>query len=159
MTEPVITSRRFWEDLQLGEVIELGRTTVTRDMITSFAREFDPFPFHLDESAAQASLLGGLAASGWQTGALCLRMLGDTFLATTNSAGIVSVRDLKWKHPVMVGDVIGGTAMIAETTRYPSHPDLGLVALDFDVSNQKRQTVLQMRLSLRVATRAFGVSA
>ncbi|WP_173088075.1 MaoC/PaaZ C-terminal domain-containing protein [Devosia sp. 1635] len=159
MTEPVITSPRFWEDLQLGEVIELGRTTLTRDMITSFAREFDPFPFHLDESAAQASLLGGLAASGWQTGALCLRMLGDSFLATTNSAGIASVRDLKWKNPVMVGDDIGGTATIAELTSLPSQPELGIVALNFDVGNQKRQPVLQMRLSLRVATRAFGVSA
>src|SRR5690606_35917545 len=79
MTNPVTQDRRHFEDLAVGEVIDLGRTTVSKEMITTFAREFDPFPFHLDEEAAKASLLGGLASSGWQTGALSLRMLVDNF--------------------------------------------------------------------------------
>jgi acyl dehydratase len=60
---PVTKDRRHYEDLAVGEVIDLGRTTVTKEMITTFAREFDPFPFHLDEAAAKASLLGGLGFS------------------------------------------------------------------------------------------------
>ena len=75
MTNPVTKDRRHFEDLALGEVVQLGQTTVTKDMIISFAREFDPFPFHLDEAAAKASLLGGLASSGWQTGALKMNNL------------------------------------------------------------------------------------
>jgi len=159
MTNPVTIERRHWEDLQLGEVIELGRTTVTREMITSFAREFDPFPFHLDEDAARASLLGGLAASGWQTGALGLRMLNDSFLANVASAGLAGVRDLKWKNPVMVGDDIGGIATLAELRPSEHHPRLGLVDLDVEVSNQKRLPVLLMRLSILVETRTVGALA
>ena len=84
---PVTANRRHYEDLAIGEVIDLGTTSVSKEMIVSFAREFDPFPFHLDEEAAKASLLGGLASSGWQTAALTLRMLGDSFLTKIASMG------------------------------------------------------------------------
>ncbi|MHB1104272.1 MAG: MaoC/PaaZ C-terminal domain-containing protein, partial [Devosia sp.] len=75
---PITTNRRHFEDLALGEVIGLGQVTVSKEMIIAFASEFDPFPFHLDEAAAKTSLLGGLAASGWQTAALSLRLLTDS---------------------------------------------------------------------------------
>lgn len=154
MTNPVTQGRRHFEDLAVGEVIDLGRTTVTRDMITTFAREFDPFPFHLDEAAAKASLLGGLASSGWQTGALSLRMLVDSFLGTVASAGGLGFTDLKWKNPVMVGDSIGGTVTIADLRRSASHPQWGIVTLDFDVRNNRSQPVLTMRLANLVETRS-----
>ena len=153
MTNPVTKDRRHFEDLAIGEVIALGRTTVTKQMIIAFAREFDPFPFHLDEAAAKASLLGGLASSGWQTGALSLRMLVDSFLNTVASAGGLGFSDLKWKNPVMVGDTIGGTVTIAELRRSASHPQWGIMTLDFDVRNQKDQPVLTMRLANLVDTR------
>ena len=153
MTNPVTKDRRHFEDLAIGEVIALGRTTVTKQMIIAFAREFDPFPFHLDEAAAKASLLGGLASSGWQTGALSLRMLVDSFLNTVASAGGLGFSDLKWKNPVMVGDTIGGTVTIAELRRSASHPQWGIMTLDFDVQNQKDQPVLTMRLANLVDTR------
>lgn len=147
MTNPVTKDRRHYEDLRIGEVIDLGHTTVTKDMIITFAREFDPFPFHLDEAAAKASLLGGLASSGWQTGALSLRMLVDSFLSKVASAGGLGFTDLKWKNPVMVGDTIGGTVTVADLRRSASHPQWGIMSLDFDVRNQKGQPVLTMRLS------------
>ncbi len=137
MTNPVTKHRRHFEDLQIGEVIDLGHITVSKAMITGFAREFDPFPFHLDEAAAKASLLGGLASSGWQTGGLSLRMLVDSFLSTVASAGGLGFSDLKWKNPVMVGDTIGGTVTIAELRRSSTHPQWGIMSLDFDVRNQK----------------------
>ena len=144
---PVTASRKHYEDLVLGEVIDLGATNVTKDMIVSFAREFDPFPFHLDEEAAKASLLGGLASSGWQTAALTLRMLGDRFLNTIASMGGLGFSDLKWKKPVMVGDTITGTATIAGLRRSRHHPERGIVTIDLDIRNQHREPVMTMRLA------------
>lgn len=131
----------------MGEVIQFGETTVTKEMIIEFAREFDPFPFHLDEEAAKKSLLGGLASSGWQTAALSLRMLGDAFLNTVASMGGLGFSDLKWKKPVMKGDTISGTATISALRRSRSHPERGIVTLDFDIRNQKNEPVMSMRLA------------
>ena len=144
---PVTQNRRHYEDLRVGEVIDLGHTSVSKEMIITFAREFDPFPFHLDEAAAKASLLGGLASSGWQTAALSLRMLGDSFLNTIASMGGLGFSDLKWKKPVMVGDTIGGTAPIASLRRSRHHPERGIVQLDLDIRNQKGEPVMSMRLA------------
>jgi acyl dehydratase len=144
---PVTAYRRHYEDLAIGEIIDLGTTTVTKDMIVTFAREFDPFPFHLDEDAAKASLLGGLASSGWQTAALTLRMLGDRFLNTIASMGGLGFSDLKWKKPVMVGDQIAGTATIAALRRSRHHPERGIVTIDLDVRNQRGEPVMTMRLA------------
>lgn len=144
---PVTQNRRHYEDLRVGEVIDLGHTSVSKEMIVTFAREFDPFPFHLDEAAAKASLLGGLASSGWQTAALSLRMLGDSFLNTIASMGGLGFSDLKWKKPVMVGDTIGGTATIASLRRSRHHPERGIVQLDLDIRNQKGEPVMSMRLA------------
>src|SRR6476620_84655 len=141
---PVTQNRRHYEDLRVGEVIDLGHTSVSKEMIITFAREFDPFPFHLDEAAARASLLGGLASSGWQTAALSLRMLGDAFLSRIASAGGLGFSDLKWKKPVMVGDTISGTATIAELRRSRSHPERGIVTLDLDIRNQRGEPVMSM---------------
>ena len=154
MTNPVTASRRHFEDLAVGEIIDLGHTKVTKAMITTFAREFDPFPFHLDEAAAKASLLGGLASSGWQTGGLSLRMLVDSFLSRVASAGGLGFSNLKWKKPVMVDDTIGGTVTITELRRSATHPHWGIVTLDFDVRNQHGQPVMTMRLNNLIETRS-----
>src|SRR5689334_5723482 len=134
---PVTANRRHFEDLKVGEVIALGRTTVTKDMIIEFAREYDPLPFHLDEAAANASLLKGFASSGWQTAALSLKMLGDAFLNTIASMGGLGFSGLKWTRPVMAGDSISGQVTISELRRSRSHPERGIVTLDFDVRNQR----------------------
>jgi acyl dehydratase len=150
---PITAHRRHYEDLAVGEVIDLGMTKVTKDMITGFASEFDPFPFHLDEEAAKASLLGGLASSGWQTAALTLRMLVDTFLSKIAAMGGLGFSDLKWKKPVMVGDTIGGTATIAALRRSNSHPDRGILTLELDIRNQKGEPVMSMQLANLVEVR------
>lgn len=149
----VTAYRRHYEDLVVGEVVPLATTTVTRDMIVEFAREFDPFPFHLDEAAAKASLLGGLASSGWQTAALSLRLLVDGFLNSVASMGGLGFSDLKWKRPVMVGDAITGTVSIAERRRSRSRADRGIVTLDFDIRNQRGEPVMSMRLANLVEVR------
>jgi acyl dehydratase len=150
---PVTAQRRHYEDLAVGEVVDLGTTRVSKEMIVTFAREFDPFPFHLDEEAARRSLLGGLASSGWQTAALSLRMLVDAFLNTIASMGGLGFSDLKWKKPVMKGDVITGTATVATLRRSRSHPERGIITLDFDVRNQNGEPVMSMRLANLVELR------
>jgi len=156
---PITQNRRHYEDLAVGEVIDIGHTTVSKEMIVSFAREFDPFPFHLDEAAAKASLLGGLASSGWQTAALSLRMLGDAFLNTIASMGGLGFSDLKWKKPVMVGDSIGGTATVSSLRRSHHHPERGVITIDLDIRNQAGEPVMTMRLAnlieLRDSTAPF----
>jgi acyl dehydratase len=92
-------------------------------------------------------LLGGLASSGWQTAALSLKMLGDAFLNTIASMGGLGFSDLKWKKPVMVGDTIGGTAIISGLRRSRHHPERGIVTLDFDIRNQRGEPVMSMRLA------------
>jgi len=154
----VTAERRHFEDLALGEVVGLGRITVTKEMITSFAREFDPFPFHLDEEAAKESLLGGLAASGWQTGALTLRLLTDAFLSRIASAGGLGFSDLKWKRPVMKNDTITGTARIIELRRSRHHPQWGVLTVELDMRNQTDQPVMSMKLANLVETRNAGTT-
>jgi acyl dehydratase len=150
---PITANRRHYEDLAVGEEIPLGRTPVSKQMIIEFAREFDPLPFHLDEDAAKASLLGGLAASGWQTAALTLKLLDEAFLNTIATMGGLGFTDLKWKRPVMVGDTITGTATIAALRRSRSHPERGIVSLELDVRNQKGEPVMSMSLANLVEAR------
>jgi acyl dehydratase len=150
---PVTQNRRHYEDLAVGEVVALGSTEVSREMIIGFAREFDPFPFHLDEEAAKKSLLGGLAASGWHTAAMTLKMLGDSFLNSVASMGGLGFSDLKWRKPVMVGDTITASATIAALRVSRHHPERGIVTLDLDVRNQRDEPVMTMQLANLVELR------
>ena len=150
---PITADRRHFEDLALGEVVQLGQITMTKEMITSFAREFDPFPFHLDEEAARKSLLGGLASSGWQTAALTLRLVTDAFLNRIAAAGSLGFSDLKWKRPVMKNDAITGTARIIELRRSQHHPQWGVLKLELEMRNQNGQPVMSMKLANLVETR------
>ena len=153
MANPVTANRRHFEDLRLGETIALGSTTVSKEMIFAFAREFDPLPFHLDEEAAKKSLLGGLASSGWQTAALTLKLLGDSFLNGIAAAGGLGFSDLKWLKPVMVGDQIVATATIAALRRSTHHPERGIMTLSLAVENQKGEPVMTMSLANLVEAR------
>jgi acyl dehydratase len=78
---------RYWDDMKAGEVVELGSHTMDKERMLSFAREFDPQPFHTDEKAAEASIWGGLIASGWHTGSTLMRLFYDGFLKDTASLG------------------------------------------------------------------------
>jgi acyl dehydratase len=155
---PITASRRHFEDLSVGEVIPLGKVTVTKEMIVSFAREFDPFPFHLDEAAAKASLLGGLAASGWQTAALSLKLLDEAFLNTIASMGGLGFSDLKWRKPVMVGDAITGSVTIAGLRRSRHHPERGILTIDFDIRNQRGEQVMTLKLANLIELRDPGAA-
>src|SRR4029079_15096116 len=108
---------KFWDDIAVGQRTELGRHTFTTYGIKSFARRFDPQPFHLDEAAAARSHFGALCASGWHTASVWMRLMvehtnredqairarGELSAALGPSAGS---RELKWLKPVYVGDTV-----------------------------------------------------
>ncbi len=153
MTNPITNDRRHFEDLVVGETFPLDPRTVSKADIIEFATEFDPFPFHLDEKAAKESLLGGLASSGWQTGALSLRMLVDAFLSRIASMGGLGFTDLKWRKPLMKNDTLSGTAKITSLRRSTSHPEMGIITIAFDMRNQKNQQVMTLNLTNLVEVR------
>jgi acyl dehydratase len=153
MTNPITKDRRHFEDLAIGEKFALGPVKVSKADIIEFATEFDPFPFHLDEKAAKQSLLGGLAASGWQTGGLSLKMLVDALLSNIASMGGLGFSDLKWKRPLMKGDTLSGTATITSLRRSQSRPNLGILTVAFDMRNQKGQQLMTLNLANLVEVR------
>src|SRR5438067_701778 len=106
---------RYFEDFQVGQVIELGSRQITEPEIITFASEYDPQPFHLDHEKGKASLFGGLAASGWHTGALMMRMLVDTVLNNAISMGSPGVDELRWYKPVFPGDTLRARMTILES--------------------------------------------
>ena len=96
----------YWEDLQPGQVRDLGTITPTKEEILAFAHQFDPQPFHLDEEAAKTSVFGGLCASGWHTCAMAMRLMVTNFLNDTSSLGSPGLEGIKWLKPVFPDDVL-----------------------------------------------------
>jgi acyl dehydratase len=85
-----------WEDFKSGDVAIYGPRVITRDEIVAFSAEFDLQPMHMDEAAASATLLGGLAASGWHGCALMMRMIADGFLLDSTSMGSPGIEEVRW---------------------------------------------------------------
>jgi acyl dehydratase len=125
--------RLYFEDFTAGQVYSLGTHRITAEEIIDFAREFDPQPQHLDPEAAKASILGGLAASGWHLCALAMRMIVDGLLGRTASMGSPGVDDVQWRRPVYAGDDLRLDAEVLET-RPSSRADRGYVRFRFTMS-------------------------
>ena len=124
---------RHFEDFRPGEVIDHGTRRVTREEIIDFASQFDPQPFHLDEAAGAATMLGGLAASGWHTAAMLMRMMCDSFLNRSAGLGSPGITRLKWLRPVRAGDLLSGRSTVVETRASKSRPDMGIVTFRHEV--------------------------
>jgi acyl dehydratase len=135
---------RYFEDFTAGDVFELGARTVTRDEIVAFAREFDPQPFHLDESAAADGTFGGLVASGWHTAAIFMRLYVDAVLSDTVSMGSPGVEELRWLRPVRPGDTLRGRLTVLETTPSSRRPDRGTLRLGCELLAGDGKVVLAM---------------
>lgn len=136
--------RWHWEDFPVGTVRRFGPVTLTREAIVDFAARYDPQPFHLDEEAARASLFGGLAASGWHTAALTMRMMCDAYLLDSASLGSPGIDALRWLAPVLVGDTLDGQMEVLQARPMNSRPGVGLVLSRWTVRNQHGRTVLTM---------------
>jgi len=122
---------RHFEDFSPGDVIELGEKTVTAAEIVEFAAEFDPAPYHLSEEGGRESMLGGLAASGWHSCALLMRMIVDNLLAHSTSQGAPGVDICRWLRPVVAGQTIRAAATVLSARRSASRPEIGFVRFRF----------------------------
>ncbi len=133
---------RYWEDIKVGEVVELGSRTMDKERMVAFAREFDPQPFHTDEKAAEASIWGGLIASGWLTGSILMRLLCDGFLKDTAGLGSPGIDELRWLKPVRPGDTLTARLTVLETKASRSKPDRGIVRSLTEMLNQHGEVVM-----------------
>ncbi len=138
------TPRYHWEDFVFGCVREFGAMPVTREATLAFAREFDPQPFHLDDAAAAGSIVGRLAASGWHTCAMAMRMMCDEYLLDTASLGSLGVDNLRWLRPVYPGDTLHLRLEVLESRPMNSRPGFGLVRNQWQEFNQHGDAVLSM---------------
>ncbi|AXS41457.1 MaoC family dehydratase [Breoghania sp. L-A4] len=142
-----------FEDFHPGNSIDLGTKTVTAAEIIAFASEFDPQPFHLDQEAGRDSILGGLAASGWHTAGILMRLLCDAFLVRSSSMGSPGITSLKWRKPVLAGDTLSARGDVLSARRSASRPDMGIVDFRFTVTNQNDEIVLVQENPILFGTR------
>jgi acyl dehydratase len=141
MIEP-IRSPAF-EDFVPGEIVTFGAYEVTKEEIIAFASQFDPQPFHLDEAAGKASMLGGLAASGWHSCSIMMRMMFDGFMNGSTSLGSPGIDEVRWLKPVFPGDVLSVRREVLEARPSASKPDRGIVRFRFELMNQKGEVVME----------------
>jgi acyl dehydratase len=143
---------RFFEDLEIGQRRELGSFTFTAELIKKFATQFDPQSFHLDEEAGRNSLFGGLAASGWHVGSVCMKLLvadGQRQAAEAAARGEkVAVwgpspgfRELRWIRPVLAGDTISFASEIETMRTSEKRPEWGIVQGRHSGTNQRGELV------------------
>ena len=148
---------RYFEDVEVGDVYELdGRYEVTKSEIKEFAEQYDPQPFHLDEAAAEESLFGSLAASGWHTASVCMRLLVDGFLDPETSMGARGVDELRWIQPVYPGDTLSVEVEILEKRASEDRPEMGDVRTKLTGYNQNDEAVITWKASGMHRRRAAG---
>jgi acyl dehydratase len=129
----------FFDDLTPGMTFTSATHTLDEARIKSFAAEFDPQPFHLDDEAAKGSIFGGLAASGWHTAAATMRLLVDSLPFPEGVIGTGG--EIAWPRPVRPGDTLQVTTEITALTPSRSKPDRGMVAMRSETRNQHGETV------------------
>jgi acyl dehydratase len=146
-------SQRYLEDFAVGQTFGSGRLTVDKERIKSFAAEFDPQPFHLDEHAARDTIFRGLAASGWHTAAMTMRLLVESELKP--AGGIVGggFDEFRWPTPVRPGDELHLKSEVLEVRPSNSRPNQGLIKVRTTTLNQENNSVQILIANLVVLRR------
>ena len=138
--DPTLTPPPLYlEDLHVGQTFVSDPVTVTTDQIKAFAREFDPQPFHLDEDAARDTLFEGLAASGWHTAALTMKLLVQCFPLAGGLVGAGG--ETTWPRPTRPGDSLSVHVEVLEITPSRSRPDRGMIRTRTETRNQHGEAV------------------
>jgi acyl dehydratase len=146
---------RFFEDMEIGARREIGAFTFTAESIKNFAAQFDPQAFHLDEEAGRKSLFGGLAASGWHVGSVCMKLLvadgqrqmkeaaarGEPVAVWGPSPGF---RELRWIRPVLAGDTISFSSVVESKRISEKRPEWGILQARNSGANQRGEPVYSM---------------
>lgn len=142
----------YFDDFTVGDTFVGDTVEVTAADIKRFAAEFDPQPFHLDDEAARDTIFGGLAASGWHTAAITMRLLVASGPKLAN--GILGAgADIEWKQPTRAGDVLRVESEVVELTPARSRPQYGMLTLRTRTVNQRGEVVQILTARLMVARR------
>ena len=144
-------AERYFEDFAVGETLELGSVQVSAAEIMAFAEQFDPQPFHVDPVRAEASVFGGLVASGWHTAGLYMRLFAEGVLNRAPSLGSPGVERLRWLRPVRPGDTLRARFTVLDARPSRSRPDRGIVRSRGEMINQDGEVALSLE-----ATNFFG---
>jgi acyl dehydratase len=154
----VVTKRAellYLEDLEVGRRFTSDSYVMETERMKQFAAEFDPQPFHLDETAARASVFQGLAASGWHTAAAAMQLLMTSGMHFAN--GIVGLGgEIAWPRPTRPGDVLRMESEIVEITASRSKPQ-GIVTVRSTMRNQQGEVVYVLTAKLLVPRRPGDV--
>jgi acyl dehydratase len=145
---------RYFEDFQVGERFETGGITLTESQILDFALVYDPQAFHVDKVAAERSIFGGLAASGFQTLALTFRLFADTGVLRAANLGGTGGTDLRWLRPVRPGDTLSAAVEVVDKQPSRSRDDRGRIRFLYTTLNQQGEPVLSFQLDHIVARRS-----
>ena len=134
-------SEKYLEDFAVGQIYGSGRITVEKERIKTFAAEFDPQPLHQDEEAARRSIFGGLAASGWHTAALTMRLLVESDFKPAGGIIGAGFDEFRWPLPVRPGDQLHVESEVLDVRPSKSRPHQGLVKVRTTTKNQKGDAV------------------
>jgi len=144
---------RYLEDFEPGQKFASRRLAVEAARIKSFATEFDPQPFHLDENSARDSFFKGLAASGWHTAAMTMRLLVDSELEPAGGIIGAGFDEMRWPRPVRPGDELHVESEVLEVRPSTSRPEQGVIKVRTTTLNQNNEPVQMFVGNLTVLRR------
>jgi acyl dehydratase len=134
-------TERHLEDYAVGQTFGSGRIRIDTEQIKTFAAEFDPQPFHVDEALAGDTIFRGLAASGWHTAAVTMRLLVDGELKPAGGIVGTGFDEFRWPRPVRPGDELYIKSEVLEVRPSKSRPDQGLIKVRTTTFNQNDEVV------------------
>jgi acyl dehydratase len=134
--------RIYLDDLAVGDVFVSDTHRLDAEQIVQFATQFDPQPFHLDEDVAKDTFFQGLAASGWHTTAITMRLLVQSLPLARGVIGAGA--EVSWPQPTRPGDALQVTSKIIEIIPSRSKPDRGIVVFECVTSNQDANVLQRM---------------
>ena len=135
-------SERYLNEVDAGQIFSSGRIRVDAERIKSFAAEFDPQPFHLDERAATDSIFRGLAASGWHTAAITMKLLVESDFKPAGGIVGAGFDEFRWPRPVRPGDELRVESEVLEVRASKARPDQGILKVRTTTLNQSNEPVL-----------------
>jgi acyl dehydratase len=144
---------RYLEDFAVGQTFRSGPLRIDKERIKAFGAEFDPQPFHLDEEAARDTIFGGLAASGWHTAAVTMRLLVESDLKPAGGIVGAGADEFRWPRPVRPGDALHIESEVLEVRPSRSRPDQGVIKVRTTTLNQKDEAVQVITANLVVPRR------
>lgn len=140
-----MTGKRWaYEDFEVGSEIRFGPREVTAEEMIEFAREFDPQPMHVDETAGKASILGQLSASGLFSASIFMRMMCEAYVLDSTSQGSPGLDEVNFRKPLFAGETVTGRTVILDKRVSKSRPGLGFVTVRSELLDRNGEVIMDL---------------